>query len=614
MRDAVAPLLLEVVGREPLILGADERLEEPPGPPRDPPQCVALVLRERLLGLPGGPAHPVGDQRRGDPRRQDRGRREQRLRVDEQHQAPEPHGHRRRRPHRPDELARARAEPSLGRRGGLPFEHLPMRDEQPVERPRRRLDEQPRLVGEERDRQARLHGRRRHVLQRPQRRERPPPGRPDERPRHLLHQRQRRHRQRQERPDPRRPGEHRPAEHQQQDDRRRHEAPPEVVEHLPPLGQRQGILPTAVGRRHGPAEPGEQLPVAADPAVLAAGVGVVAGREVVEQLDVAHEPAAGVVPLDQVVAEDLVLGERPAGGRLEGVEVVDPLAGEAAGLEEIHVDVGDGRRVRVDPRRAGQDARESRPRRPRQVDAHPRLEDAEPLDDPPLLRVEHRQIQRMRQRADEPTSRVADQHRVGVERDDEPGPRHLREVAADDRVARILRPLEQAVELRELPALPLPAHPDPLAGVPEPLPVEQEELVRPPRGVSLVERLDAVERGADVALVLGPVLLLRVGEVGQQGEPEHRVGVGQEVNLQPLEERRGALGADEHARHDDERRAVLRDPVAEVELRQDARGEREREEVVEDAQGDLRRRQQERHRDQPRPSPGRSPTPSPREA
>ena len=57
------------------------------------------------------------------------------------------------------------------------------------------------------------------------------------------------------------------------------------------------------------AQPGQQLPVAADPAVLAPGVGVIAGREVVEQLGVAEQPAAGVVPLDQVVAEDLVLGK-----------------------------------------------------------------------------------------------------------------------------------------------------------------------------------------------------------------------------------------------------------------------------------------------------------------
>ena len=58
------------------------------------------------------------------------------------------------------------------------------------------------------------------------------------------------------------------------------------------------------------AEPGQELPVAADPAMLAAGVGVVPGREVVEELGVAEQAAARVVPLDQVVAEDVVLGKR----------------------------------------------------------------------------------------------------------------------------------------------------------------------------------------------------------------------------------------------------------------------------------------------------------------
>ena len=86
--------------------------------------------------------------------------------------------------------------------------------------------------------------------------------------------------------------------------------------------------PRGVGDRA--AQPGQELPVAAHPAVLAPGVGVVRRREIVEQLDVGHQAAAGVIALDQVVAEDVVFGEGAAGGRLEGVHVVDALAGEGA--------------------------------------------------------------------------------------------------------------------------------------------------------------------------------------------------------------------------------------------------------------------------------------------
>ena len=69
-----------------------------------------------------------------------------------------------------------------------------------------------------------------------------------------------------------------------------------------------------------PAQPGEQLPVAANPAMFPPGIGVIASGEVVEQLRVAEQPAAGVVALDQVVAENPVFGERLAGGCLESVK------------------------------------------------------------------------------------------------------------------------------------------------------------------------------------------------------------------------------------------------------------------------------------------------------
>ena len=83
---------------------------------------------------------------------------------------------------------------------------------------------------------------------------------------------------------------------------------------------------------------------------------MVPGREVVEQLDVGDQAAAGVVALDQVVAEDVVLGESVARRRLEGVDVVDAFAGEAAEAEEVHVGVGGGGRVRVDAPRAARSA------------------------------------------------------------------------------------------------------------------------------------------------------------------------------------------------------------------------------------------------------------------
>ena len=76
------------------------------------------------------------------------------------------------------------------------------------------------------------------------------------------------------------------------------QAAAEVVQQLPALQGGGGLCggpiappsrPSAhPARARARPEPGQELPVAADPSVLAAGVGVVARREVVEQLGVAR--------------------------------------------------------------------------------------------------------------------------------------------------------------------------------------------------------------------------------------------------------------------------------------------------------------------------------------
>ena len=116
-----------------------------------------------------------------------------------------------------------------------------------------------------------------------------------------------------------------------------------------------GLRVLASGRRHTSAQPGQELPVAPDPAMLSAGIGVVPGGKVVEELRVAEQPAAGVVALDQVVAENVIFGKCFARGRLEGIDLVDSLAGEAAQPKEIHIGIGRGARVRVDAPRCRQE-------------------------------------------------------------------------------------------------------------------------------------------------------------------------------------------------------------------------------------------------------------------
>ena len=82
--------------------------------------------------------------------------------------------------------------------------------------------------------------------------------------------------------------------------------------------------------------------------MLARGVREVAGRVVVHEVDVGAQTRARVEALEQIVAEERVLGDAARERRFERVDVVDALADVAALAKEILIDVGHGGRVRVD--------------------------------------------------------------------------------------------------------------------------------------------------------------------------------------------------------------------------------------------------------------------------
>ena len=87
---------------------------------------------------------------------------------------------------------------------------------------------------------------------------------------------------------------------------------------------------------------------------------VVASGKFLDDLDVGGETGAGEDALEQIVAEQRRV-RHPAGERrLEGVDVVDALAGIGAFAEQILIDVGNGRGVGIDAAHAGKDALEQR--------------------------------------------------------------------------------------------------------------------------------------------------------------------------------------------------------------------------------------------------------------
>ena len=123
-----------------------------------------------------------------------------------------------------------------------------------------------------------------------------------------------------------------------------------------------GMAPRFRSSRDGAAteDPGQQLPIAARPAMMPQSRDVVAGGEFLDHLDVGGETGAREDALEQIVAEQRGV-RNPAGERgLEGIDIVDALAGIGAFAEQILIDVGDGGGIRVDAADAGEDALEQR--------------------------------------------------------------------------------------------------------------------------------------------------------------------------------------------------------------------------------------------------------------
>ena len=354
--------------------------------------------------------------------------------------------------------------------------------------------------------------------------------------------------------------------------------PAQVVDHLP-AGDAGDGAPASLARRvAGPAkDPGQELPVAPRPAVLAGRRDQVVRRELVEELDVGHQPGPGEDALEQVVAQERVLGYPVRHRRAEGVEVVDPLAGEAPLAEQVLVDVGDGGRVRVDPGRSGEDPLEDRCLvLGRQRRGDPWLEHAVALGHPAGPRIEGRLVERMGDRPHEAPHRPARQPRIGIERD------HVAHVGRRGRRgppgrqdAGRRRAAQEGIQLVELAALALPAHPAALGLVPAALSVEEQEPGASARrlAMALVEPVDGRRCRREELVVAGDMLGRGVEPVRQQGEAKIALAVSQVVDLQAADLGLDIRLAGEERRHDDECPQPGRHAVVKIEPGQRCRAQ-----------------------------------------
>ena len=312
-------LFLEVVGRQGVVFGADERREEPPGPAGDQPEGSRIPGRERRRPRRRR-RHADPSSHRGRPRPEhehgQRGR--PGLGSPPRDSGCRGGGERDPTAHSPVETEEVKAEAGLRLRRRHPLQQPAMRHVHTDERPHDRIAHQPRLVRQHRDRERRLRRSQPEVSAHRAgvaalRNAVPPWDQPGE---HRHERGERDRRENEPGPHQGRGGRQRPPDDQcQKGGGRRHRAA-QVVHHLPAPDRRERV-------RH---DPRKQLPVTARPSVLAGRGDPIMRRRVLEQLDIGDHSGTREEALEEIVTQQRVLRDPPRQGRLERIHVVDPLA------------------------------------------------------------------------------------------------------------------------------------------------------------------------------------------------------------------------------------------------------------------------------------------------
>jgi hypothetical protein len=108
---------------------------------------------------------------------------------------------------------------------------------------------------------------------------------------------------------------------------------------------------------------------------------------------------------------------------------------------------------------------------------------------------------------------------------------------------------QQQIQIRQLAALALVTHPDPVVRVPAARAMEQEEHVVATLGILRIQRFDLFSSQGKQRHILDERFLGRIGKVGQKAEMQIRVAIGQKPDFQRFDQTFDALATGEHCRN-----------------------------------------------------------------
>ena len=231
-------------------------------------------------------------------------------------------------------------------------------------------------------------------------------------------------------------------------------------------------------------------------------------------------------------------------------------------------------------------------------------------------RVEGRLVERVGDRAHEAADGTPWEPGVGIERDHVAHVRRRRRCRSSrhqDPGRR--RTAQDGVQLVELAALALPAHPAALGLVPLSAAVEQQEPGATARGlaVALVETVDRRPSGREQPVVAGDVLGGGVQPVREQGKPEVALAVSQVVHFEAAHLCLDIRLARQERGDDDQCSQLGWDAAVEIEPRQGSRAEHVGDCPVDERDGKVGRRAEAEDRDEQDPRAGSGADPGQKE-
>ena len=304
----------------------------------------------------------------------------------------------------------------------------------------------------------------------------------------------------------------------------------QVVAHLP---QAQRVDTVTPGVQH----QGQQLPVAASPAVVARSRHPRVMRVLLDQRHIADKAAARNIAFQQIVAQHRFRGQAPVKHGMHRINMQQTLAAEAAGAKQVLVYIRHAAAIGVNAALAGKQSVIGRVLgRVGKGRHHPWLQNAVAADHAAQRRIHARRIERMGCHSDQFAQRARRQAGIAVKGDDitdafgklQPGGQGGETLhAASD---------EQSQQLLQLAALALPAEPAPLGFAPAARAMYQEESrARIWRGcITCIQCRQPGQRVLEHGRIAGQAGAGRVNPVCQQGKLRLFFPVGKPVPFQPL--------------------------------------------------------------------------------